>query len=518
MPQLLDQDELAQANPFRRVPPSSITVNGEMPPPEQTRGGALPTMGAPLPTALPKPSSSIEAKGLEGTPSPVSAGAPGAALATVPTPSATAAPVPTANEQRLKDLQIPKHHNPFLRALGITGDALLETFAPRAAQVIPGTSAHHQLELAQAQNAVEGEQYLQNQPVERRLKSAQATEQESLPEMHEAQNEVKRLGMENQTQHNLDLTEIAGAKNETEQQKNENARQANESKLDATLHEHGYKRDDKGGIEPLTYEEMSEEKQAVHDLKGAQAEAQEATAQLKKAQAENQPQMIALAQARLASAQQAHQIAIRRLVLSEEQTEARLHGTEHGQALPGSLLTDEGQSVGSSFQANIRPTGSQRNKADLATSAHDNIATLKSIVQKRQDIFGPAAGRKTEFDIWLGSQDPDAQRFRAARTIAADHLAGMFGGRSEAALQQLDQAIGQFKTNPAAVAAGLDQIDKSTTGFIQKGTPRTTGSNAAAANPTVTAPGQEPKVGTIENGYRYKGGGANKKENWEPVK
>jgi len=124
----------------------------------------------------------------------------------------------------------------------------------------------------------------------------------------------------------------------------------------------------------------------------------------------------------------------------------------------------------------VRPTGQERNKADLANSAHDQIQDMKGIVQKRQDIFGPAAGRKTDFTVWIGSQDPDAQRFRAARTIAGDHLAGVFGGRSEAALQALDSAIGHFKDNPAAITAGLDQLDKANQRFVQAGTVKTAAS------------------------------------------
>jgi hypothetical protein len=223
---------------------------------------------------------------------------------------------------------------------------------------------------------------------------------------------------------------------------------------------------------------MSPEMQAVHDLKAAQSEQAEASAALKRAQAENQPQVAALQMARLQSAQQAHNIALRRLGLSEAQFEMRSRGTAGGEALPGSIITDEGKPVGTAFQQNVRPTGQERNKADMAQSAHEQLADIRSIVASRPDIFGPAAGRKTDFTVWIGSQDPDAQAFRAARTIAADHLAGTFGGRSEAALQALDSAIGHFKDNPAAISKGLDQIDKANQVFIQRGTPRTTGSNA----------------------------------------
>ena len=115
----------------------------------------------------------------------------------------------------------------------------------------------------------------------------------------------------------------------------------------------------------------------------------------------------------------------------------------------------------------------------MANSADQQINDMKEIVAKRPDVFGPVAGRKTDFTVWAGSQDPDAQRFRAARTIAGDHLAGTFGGRSEAALAALDNAIGQFKDNPAAVTAGLDQLQEANHLFQKAGKVKTAGSNAA---------------------------------------
>jgi hypothetical protein len=161
----------------------------------------------------------------------------------------------------------------------------------------------------------------------------------------------------------------------------------------------------------------------------------------------------------------------------------RAHGTdENGNPLAGAMMDDSGHPVGTALQQNVRPTGSERSKADLANSAHDQIQDMKKLVDQIHGQFGPIAGRETEFKTWLGSQDPLAQRFRAARTIAGDHLAGVFGGRSARALTQIDNAIGQFKDSPEAVKAGLDQLDKANNSFLQKGTVKTFGSKAAATS------------------------------------
>lgn len=145
-------------------------------------------------------------------------------------------------------------------------------------------------------------------------------------------------------------------------------------------------------------------------------------------------------------------------------------GTYNGQALPGAYLTESGQPVGSSFQSNVRPTSTEIGRADLATSALEQLGDMGSILKKRQDLFGPAGGRTTEFTQWIGSQDPEAQRFTAAVTTAADHLMGVFGGRSSATGQRIEKAMGQFKTNPDATLAALDQFAKAAQAIRQRGT------------------------------------------------
>lgn len=115
------------------------------------------------------------------------------------------------------------------------------------------------------------------------------------------------------------------------------------------------------------------------------------------------------------------------------------------------------------------PTGQERGRAQLANSALEQLDDMKGILSSRSDLFGPVAGRKTDFTVWVGSQDPDAQRFRAAAQIAADHLAGVFGGRSQAALKAIYDVVGKNTTNPAAAIAGLEQMGKAAGNIKQSG-------------------------------------------------
>lgn len=411
-------------------------------------------------------------------------------------------------------------HSPWARIPLQILDAIGGGLFPGIEQRLPGTEGHHQVVLNQDQRAVTGEQGEQAAADKSALEQAQATNQEAIPDLKRTAAELaaskeRELETGHRNKEDLDRAKNEGVLS-TAAAKEAGLRDIAGEKDKATLAQHGFKKDDKGNIVPLEYAEMSEPQQAVHDLKAAQQEREKATADLRKAQAENQPTMMALAQKRLDSANEAHGIATRRLGLSEAQFELRSQGTVAPGGPPaghvpanGSMLTGDNQPVGTAFQQNVRPTGQERNKADLANSAHDQLQDIKSIVAKRPDIFGPVAGRKTDFTVWLGSQDPDAQRFRAARTIAGDHLAGVFGGRSEAALQALDSAIGHFKDNPSAMQAGLDQLDKANKGFQKAGTVNTAGGNAGHSGPPTVATQSEfdklaPGTVYIEDGKQYK--------------
>lgn len=237
--------------------------------------------------------------------------------------------------------------------------------------------------------------------------------------------------------------------------------------------------------------------QADADYKKAQTELAEARRQTEIAKANPNSPIYRMAQERLATAERNAQTAATRLGLSQQQFEMRAFGTNQGQALPGALLTDDNRPVGSSFSANVRPTGTERVRGDMASSAREQLSDIVGIVQRHPEVFGPLSGRTTDLSVWAGSQDPDAQAFRAARTIAGDHLAGTFGGRSEPALAALDDAIGRFKDNPEAMLSGIKQLDKAAKTFEDKGRVRTAGSAGAGVGTTIKVISPDGKTGTI---------------------
>lgn len=394
-------------------------------------------------------------------------------------------------------------HNPVLKTLATIGDVLAGTFAPRAERLIPGTEGHHALELARAGQAVKGENEAANQQSEATLRKAnaghlqaetdtlipaqahhaeaQATEAESLPAFHEAQNENVRLRQAGVDEHNR-ATEDAALKAQ------EAKATASKAAADAKWRSLGFDPDTQA---PLADDQLSEplKLQRIHgELMKAQGEAAAAKAEYDRARAANAPDQAQLALVRLQQAQQRMTIQKERLGLSESQFELRSQGTVNGKPAEGAIMSEHGNPVGTAMQQNVRPTGTERNRADLASSAQEQLDDMRSIVRAHPEYFGPGAGRKTEFAQWVGSEDPEAKRFQTARNTLADHASGVFGARSQYASQAQEIAAGRFKDNPDAIMAGLDQIEKAMKNIGGKGTMRTVGSNAAAAQPVVQPP------------------------------
>ena len=256
---------------------------------------------------------------------------------------------------------------------------------------------------------------------------------------------------------------------------------------DASLVEHGLRRDETTGkIVPDEASPVFQHQQLALELTKSTLALRKAQADVEQMKSDPNSPLAQQAQQRLAIAKQTQDRLSSMAGAMQERADAQLmnatreaKGTDlQGAPLPGAMLTDTGQPVGSSQAVNVRPTGTERSKADMAGSAKEQLGDIADIVSRHSQMFGPGYGQSSAFRQWIGSQDPDAQRFIAARTIAGDHLAGTFGGRSEAALNALDTAIGQYKDNPAALKAGLEQLTKANNRFLQAGTVRTVGSNA----------------------------------------
>jgi hypothetical protein len=267
---------------------------------------------------------------------------------------------------------------------------------------------------------------------------------------------------------------------------------------------------------------------------GPEAANQKALNEYRAAQLDLQQKKEELAAAKFAAEQDPNNPATRQkyLMAQARMTQAQAYalraqgsylGTYNGEALPGAMLTGGDDPVGSSFSANIRPTGTEISRADLATSTLEQIGDVRSIVDKRPDLFGPAAGRGTDFSVWLGSQDPDAQRMKAAINTISSHLAGVFGSRGQYAQEDIARVIGKFRTNPEALKAALDQYQRAAETIQSKGIRHTVGGLPTDKNPHTGAapvkPGSIlPKTGAKPNGATMKVPGSDGKMHWSDGK
>jgi hypothetical protein len=106
------------------------------------------------------------------------------------------------------------------------------------------------------------------------------------------------------------------------------------------------------------------------------------------------------------------------------------------------------------------PTGQEKTRQDFSKSGLMQVQTMRDIIKRNKELFGPGGGRVQDFAAWVGSNSPDAQRFRTAALILADHSAGVFGGRSVQTVDELKDTITSMHLNPDALLAGLDQDEK----------------------------------------------------------
>lgn len=245
--------------------------------------------------------------------------------------------------------------------------------------------------------------------------------------------------------------------------------------------------DEKGTLTGYAPDETStvyQKNQALAQYEQARSEAAQAQAELNKSKNDPKSPAYQQAQQRLRIAQQNAQTAVGRLGLSAQE-----FGFNQDKFY------------------NPQPTATQRTKGDLAQSAVERVAEMKGVVAKHPEWFGPGAGRISNVQAAIGSQDPDMQTYLSAAQYLSDHSAGVFGGRGKYITEQL-HTLTDPKMNPAALGAALDEAEKSATGFVSAGKIHGKGqtSSYGAGNPSPSPAGGVEEYVRV-NGKLVKKGG-----------
>jgi hypothetical protein len=153
------------------------------------------------------------------------------------------------------------------------------------------------------------------------------------------------------------------------------------------------------------------------------------------------------------------------------------------------------------------PTGMDKKNSILAQSAIQQVNRMQAILKADPALTGPGSGQLTRLQMWLGTQDPDAQQFLISSLLASEHGVAVFGGRNIHTIGDLQSALGSMKTNPAALSAALDVVKETMAPFATGGGrlpgPRTGGAGGGTTyKQTATGPGGH-KIGSNDGGVTW---------------
>jgi hypothetical protein len=397
-------------------------------------------------------------------------------------------------------------HNPVLRTLGTIGDVIASGIFPQIGMFLPGTSAHHQMVVNSASNAVSRDQEAQKAADASAMEQAKTATELGKPELQ------------------AETSQNAADKIENERVRRENElkikqdHEAHESKDKASqdardLAKLGMKRDDNGAIVPQLPHELSPElldkhiaTQSLADLKKSQSDLAVASAELKRAQAAGEPEKIAIAKKKADQAMVSQSMAMERLGLAKANFELGAFGTVNGVQPNGGLQDANGAPVGTKNAANIRPAPATRTKADQGSAikiAGDNL--IKEIDAKAKKV-GNIESYWNQFVNGSPISDPDVSGLMTSLSSFAALQPALHGFRGQRALSEFAKIIGGIPKNPEALKAAIKSI-QGTAGVLQQvGTPRTAGSSAPAKEITTKQEYDALPSGSVflEDGKKYR--------------
>ena len=136
-------------------------------------------------------------------------------------------------------------------------------------------------------------------------------------------------------------------------------------------------------------------------------------------------------------------------------------------------------------------TGMDKKNQQLAQSALQQVDRMERLLRADPSLTGPGSGQLTKLQMWLGTQDPDAQQFLISSLLGSEHGVAVFGGRNVHTIQDLNNALGNMKTNPAALTGALEVIRETMAPWVTANgrlvNPRAPGNSGARGTPKTAA-------------------------------
>ena len=180
-------------------------------------------------------------------------------------------------------------------------------------------------------------------------------------------------------------------------------------------------------------------------------------------------------------------------------------------ATPGGTLPTGARTISQQGSQDI-PTNQMRNMGEMAATVQPQMDAIKQEVQQLAGSLGPAVGRWNELMVNKGGTDfpefagLDTDLDLLASAIVRTHFGARGGGTYR---EELRKQFGEAQS-PEDLMQRIDHAEGWIKGYAAAGGAKLPDSQGGGGT-------KGPAVGAIEGGYKFKGGDASKKENWEQV-
>lgn len=162
-----------------------------------------------------------------------------------------------------------------------------------------------------------------------------------------------------------------------------------------------------------------------------------------------------------------------------------------------------------------KPSPDEQRRADLAENMNENMGQLEEILNRRPDLFGPAAGRWASLKGAVGTDDPDIAALKVIKEQMGMAMVGAHAMRNAQHVETAANAlVNSFNNEPQAIKGALAAARKSLSTFqndVDRPANRgAMGAPAGQAKEYGPAPAGKPEgaTGTLPDGTKVvvKGG------------